>query len=131
MGGMQEYFDQGRSHQTEEPGHGAEGRGRNAWYDEQVPPFALWVAGSDDLVDGRRLLRRFEKGREPHVRVVHQKIIEEYEHLDVIWALDMIEKVGKEVKQVLWQTASPEAREMCRVPQDCDGVGIWDDSTPG
>ncbi|KAI4181785.1 MAG: hypothetical protein LQ346_006702 [Caloplaca aetnensis] len=130
-GAMQEYFDQGRSHQTEEPGHGTEGRGRNAWYDEQVPPFALWVAGSDDLVDGRRLLRRFEKGREPHVRVVHQKIIEEYEHLDVIWALDMIEKVGKEVKQVIWQTASPEAREICRVPKDCDGVGSWDDSTPG
>ncbi|KAL8900243.1 MAG: hypothetical protein Q9207_005783 [Kuettlingeria erythrocarpa] len=130
-GGMQDYYDQGRSHQTEEPGHGMEGRGRNAWYDEQVPPFALWVAGNDDLVDGRRLLRRFEKGREPHVRVVHQKIIEEYEHLDVIWALDMIEKVGREVKQVLWQTASPETREICRVPKDCDGVGIWNNSTPG
>ena len=63
-------------------------RGRRAWYDEQVPPFALWVAGSDELVDGRRLLRRFERNREPHVRVVHSKIIEEYEHLDVLWAMD-------------------------------------------
>lgn len=59
-------------------------KGSTAWYNEQVPPFALWVAGSDDLVDGRRLLRRFERGREPCVKVVHQKVIEEYEHLDVI-----------------------------------------------
>lgn len=59
-------------------------KGGTAWYNEQVPPFALWVAGSDDLVDGRKLLRRFERGREPCVKVVHQKVIEEYEHLDVI-----------------------------------------------
>ncbi|KAL9589708.1 MAG: hypothetical protein Q9203_001479 [Teloschistes exilis] len=97
--GAGDYFDNGKAHASEERGEGREGRewrGRNAWYDEQVPPFALWVAGSDELVDGRRLLRRFERGREPHVRVVHQKIIDEYEHLDVIWAMDMIEKVGRE-----------------------------------
>ncbi|KAI9872963.1 MAG: hypothetical protein M1823_008036, partial [Watsoniomyces obsoletus] len=67
-----------------------------AWYGPDTPPFALWVCGSDDLVDGRRLLRRFERGREPFVDVVHSKIIEGYEHLDVIWAMDAIEKVGKE-----------------------------------
>ncbi|KAI4147696.1 MAG: hypothetical protein LQ341_001744 [Variospora aurantia] len=125
---MENYFVRGKTHQTE---LGAEGsskfRGRNAWYSEQVPPFALWVAGSDKLVDGRRLLRRFERGREPCVRVVHAKIIEEYEHLDIIWAMDMIEKVGKEVKEVIWKTASGEAREVCRVPKDCGGLGIWDD----
>ncbi|KAL8974693.1 MAG: hypothetical protein Q9197_001062 [Variospora fuerteventurae] len=127
-GAMENYFVRGKTHQTE---LGAEGsskfRGRNAWYSEQVPPFALWVAGSDKLVDGRRLLRRFERGREPCVRVVHTKIIEEYEHLDIIWAMDMIEKVGKEVKEVIWKTASGEAREVCRVPKDCGGLGIWDD----
>lgn len=97
-------------------------RGKSAWYNEQVPPFALWVAGSDDLVDGRRLLRRFSKVREPHVRVVHSKVIEEYEHLDVIWAMDSIEKVGKEVREVLWRAASAEAREACRVPKGCEEV---------
>ncbi|KAL8723157.1 MAG: hypothetical protein Q9225_000498 [Loekoesia sp. 1 TL-2023] len=106
---MEEYFDHGKTTQTEQRGNGW--RGRNAWYDEQVPPFALWVCGSDELVDGRRLLRRFARGREPHVRVVHQKVIEEYEHLDVIWAMDMIEKVGREVKEVIWQTAPLEARK--------------------
>lgn len=102
-------------------------RGRKAWFDEHVPPFALWVAGSDDLVDGRRLLRRFEKGREPHVRVVHSKIIEEYEHLDVIWAIDSVEKVAKEVKEVLWKTVPEELRVQCQVPKECEEVGLWED----
>ena len=102
-------------------------RGRKAWFDEHVPPFALWVAGSDELVDGRRLLRRFEKGREPHVRIVHSKIIEEYEHLDVIWAIDSDQKVAKEVKEVLWKTVPKELRTQCRVPKGCDGMSFWED----
>lgn len=102
-------------------------RGRKAWFDEHVPPFALWVAGSDDLVDGRRLLRRFERGREPHVRVVHSKIIEEYEHLDVLWAIDSVEKVANEVREVLWQTVPENLRVRCRVPKECEGVGVWED----
>ncbi|KAE9980357.1 hypothetical protein BLS_008817 [Venturia inaequalis] len=101
-------------------------RGRYAWYDEQVPPFALWVAGSDDLVDGKRLLRRFERGREPHVEVVHSKIIEGYEHLDVIWAIDSIEQVGKEVLETIWRTLPNELRqERCRVPVGCENVEFW------
>jgi pimeloyl-ACP methyl ester carboxylesterase len=91
-------------------------QGRTAWYDEHAPPFALWIAGSDDLVDGRRLLRRFERGREPHVRLVKAKIIEEYEHLDVIWAIDAIKKVGRDVKDIIWETAPEEARRKCRTP---------------
>ncbi|KAJ9615557.1 hypothetical protein H2200_001632 [Cladophialophora chaetospira] len=89
-------------------------RGKTAWYDEHVPPMALWVAGSDELVDGRRLLKRFESGREPHVNVVHSKVIDEYEHLDVIWAMDSLEQVGKEVRQVLWNTMPEDARSICR-----------------
>ena len=102
-------------------------RGGKAWFNERVPPFALWVAGSDELVDGRRLLRRFEKGREPHVRVVHSKIIEEYEHLDVLWAIDSVEKVGNEVREVLWRTVPENTRNRCRVPKGCEGVSVWDD----
>lgn len=101
-------------------------RNEKAWYDEQVPPFALWVAGSDALVDGRRLLRRFERRREPHVRVVHSKVIEEYEHLDVLWAIDSIEKVGKEVRDVLWRTVPADVRERCRTPRNCEGIDVWE-----
>ena len=100
-------------------------RGHNAWYDDQVPPFALWVAGSDELVDGRRLLRRFEKGREPHVRVVYSKIIEEYEHLDVLWAMDAVDQVAKEVREVVWKTIPASVRERCRTPKECESVEVW------
>jgi hypothetical protein len=78
------------------------------------------VCGADDLVDGRRLLRRFDRGREPEVRIVHKKIIEGYEHLDVLWAMDMIDKVGKEVREVIWRTASHEDRARCRTPIGCE-----------
>ncbi|KAH7410914.1 Alpha/Beta hydrolase protein [Cadophora sp. MPI-SDFR-AT-0126] len=113
-----------RSHEVRK-NHARRPKGSTAWYNEQVPPFALWVTGSDDLVDGRRLLRRFERGREPHVRVVHSNVIEEYEHLDVIWAMDCIEKVGKELKEVLWKTC--DVRDKVRVPQGCDDIDAWKD----
>ena len=100
-------------------------KGSTAWYNAQVPPFALWVCGEDDLVDGRRLLRRFERGREPHVRVVHQNIIEGYEHLDVLWAMDSIEKVGRQVKEVLWKTC--DVRDQVTVPKGCEDVKAWVD----
>jgi pimeloyl-ACP methyl ester carboxylesterase len=95
-------------------------KGASAWYNEQVPPMALWVCGNDDLVDGKKLLRRFEKGREPHVNLVHSKVIPEYEHLDVIWAMDAVDQVFKEVREVLWKTCN--VREICRVPEGCEAV---------
>lgn len=104
------------------PNRQDDSRARFAWYGPQTPPFAFWVCGADDLVDGRRLLRRFERNREPFVDVVHSKVIEGYEHLDVIWAMDAIEKVGKEVRQVLWKTAPEEARKQCRTPKGCEDI---------
>lgn len=131
---VDEYYNHSTEHSTERmldgqrhPDQPHPDRGRKAWFDEHVPPFALWIAGSDDLVDGRRLLRRFEKGREPHVRVVHSKIIEEYEHLDVLWAIDSVEKVANEVRDVLWKTVPEGLRIRCRVPKGCEGVSVWED----
>ncbi|KAI1150596.1 Alpha/Beta hydrolase protein [Nemania diffusa] len=98
-------------------------RGSTAWYNEKAPPFALWVAGNDDLVNGERLLRRFDRGREPHVKVVHSKVIPEYEHLDVIWAVDAVSQVFKEVREVLWKTC--HARDRCRIPLGCESVAAW------
>ncbi len=98
-------------------------KGSTAWYNEQVCPFALWVAGRDQLVNGEKLLRRFESGREPHVRVVHSKTIPDYEHLDVLWAMDAVDQVFSEVREVLWKTC--DARDKCRVPTGCDDVPVW------
>jgi pimeloyl-ACP methyl ester carboxylesterase len=100
-------------------------RGRFAWYDEHVPPLALWVAGDDRLVDGRRLLRRFERGREPHAEIVHSEVIDGYEHLDVIWAVDSIKKVGKGVLETIWKTVPEEYRGRCKVPTGCEDIKPW------
>ncbi|KAI1849221.1 hypothetical protein JX265_008632 [Neoarthrinium moseri] len=102
--------------------------GSTAWYNEQVCPFALWVAGSDDLVDGGKLLRRFKRGREPHVQVVHAKTIPEYEHLDVIWAMDAVDQIFGELREVLWKTCN--VRDECRVPKGCEAVAPWVPGTP-
>jgi len=97
--------------------------GGKAWYNEQVPPMALWVCGNDDLVDGKKLLRRLQSGREPHVQVVHSKVIEGYEHLDVIWAMDAEEQVFREVAETLWKTC--HVRDEVRVPKGCEHVEAW------
>ncbi|KAI0141077.1 alpha/beta-hydrolase [Hypoxylon sp. NC0597] len=103
--------------------HHRKPKGATAWYNEKVCPFALWVAGNDDLVDGRKLLHRFERGREPHVKVVHSKVLPEYEHLDVIWAMDAVDQIFQEIREVLWKTCN--VRDKCRVPQDCEDVAAW------
>ncbi|KAK0731468.1 Alpha/Beta hydrolase protein [Lasiosphaeris hirsuta] len=109
--------------EREAEAHRRKTKGSTAWYNHQAPPFALWVCGNDRLVDGDKLLRRFERGREPHVRVVHTKVIKEYEHLDVIWAIDAVDRVFKEIREVLWKTCN--ARDTCRVPRGCEDVREW------
>ena len=103
--------------------HSRRPKGSTAWYNDQVPPFALWVCGNDALVDGKKLLRRFERGREPHVRVVHSKVIDEYEHLDVIWAMDAVDQVFVELREALWKTCN--VKDQCRVPTGCEYVEEW------
>ncbi|RYO83076.1 hypothetical protein DL763_007987 [Monosporascus cannonballus] len=103
--------------------HKRKPKGSTAWYNEQVCPFALWVAGRDLLVDGNMLLRRFESGREPHVKVVHSKVLPEYEHLDVIWAMDAVDQVFSEIREVLWKTCN--VGDKCRTPKGCEDVPVW------
>ncbi|KAK3336799.1 Alpha/Beta hydrolase protein [Cercophora scortea] len=100
-------------------------KGSTAWYNRQAPPFALWVCGNDCLVDGEKLLRRFERGREPEVDVVHSRVLEGYEHLDVIWAMDAVDRVFTEVREVLWKTCGARERARCRVPVGCEDVEEW------
>lgn len=88
---------------------------------------ALWVCGRDNLVDGNKLLRRFERGREPHARLVFSKVIPEYEHLDVIWAMDAEREVFQELRETLWRTCPASERARCRVPKHCEDVEQWVD----
>lgn len=113
--------------QQQQQQHKHHPKGARAWYNTQSPPFALWVAGNDNLVDGDKLLRRFEKGREPDARLIHRKVIAEYEHLDVIWAMDAETQIFREVREVLWRTVPEAERGRCRTPKGCEGVQAWVD----
>jgi len=92
----------------------------NPWFDSRAPPIAMWVAECDELVDGPRLLRRFQHGREPHVNVVHAEIVEDYEHLDVIWAVDVVDRVGKRVMEVIWDAVDEDVKSQFVVPKSAN-----------
>lgn len=69
------------------------------WFGEEVPPMALWIPKNDGLVDGLAVSRKLAEER--NVRVLWDKAIDGYEHLDVVWAVDAVEKVGREVARVV------------------------------
>src|SRR5690606_3482052 len=82
--------------------------GDRPWFPKSFPPLAMWVAGADTLVNGFALLDRFKSGREPNVEVVKGEVIDEYEHLDGLWAIDAIDKVGRGVAESIWKTGEKE-----------------------
>jgi len=92
---------EGPSYPTANPSDGRKG-GDGPWFDSHFPKLAMWVAGNDELVDGRQLIRRFEEGTEPEAQLVYAKVIDEYEHLDIVWALDAKSQVFEEVAGVVW-----------------------------
>lgn len=58
-------------------------------------------------MDGKRFLERLGKGR----GAVHRNVIEEYEHLDVLWAIDRVEEVGWDVRDV-WRIVEEEVERV-------------------
>lgn len=54
-------------------------------------------------------------------------MIPEYEHLDVIWAMDAETEVFREVRETLWRTCPADERARCRVPKGCEDVEQWVD----
>ncbi|KAK6340652.1 hypothetical protein TWF696_008977 [Orbilia brochopaga] len=106
----------------------SEQRRERAWFDTSFPPLALWICGSDKLVDGIKLLRRLKRGAEPDVNLVHAKVVPEYEHLDCIWAIDSIMQVGAEVRSCVWQSVPWDVRAHMdvRVPVGCEGMGVYE-----
>ncbi|CZR58610.1 related to triacylglycerol lipase [Phialocephala subalpina] len=90
-----------------------------SWYPPGTSPLAFWVADNDELVDGRKLLNRFKRGREPNAVIAHEHVVKGYEHLDVVWSCDIIERVGWEIRDVIWRTV--EVKDSVRIPRGCRG----------
>ncbi|KUJ13755.1 alpha/beta-hydrolase [Mollisia scopiformis] len=87
------------------------------WFPEYTAPLAFWAAGDDELVDGKRLLNRFRRGREPNANIVHKHVVAGYEHLDVVWSCDAVEKVGWEMRNVIWKSVQDKSE--IRNPRGC------------
>lgn len=98
----------------DESGDDEKDKGRSAWSDEQALPWRCGLLDVTTWSTGGDYWRDLGWGREPHVHVVHSKVIEEYEHMDVLWAMDAVEKVGKELRQILFDFLPDDARKVCR-----------------
>lgn len=86
------------------------------WYDsETMPPVSIYVGGRDKLVEGEKLIDRFEQV-ETDIAVIRTQIDEDYEHLDCLWSMDCIERVGVRVKEDIWSTTWEED---IIVPEGC------------
>ncbi|KAK6464740.1 Alpha/Beta hydrolase protein [Scheffersomyces coipomensis] len=75
------------------------------WFDENctIPPMILFTGETDDMVDGDRLiahLRHYEPNLKEGENLFIFKIAD-YSHLDVIWAVDVIDKIGMEASKVI------------------------------
>ena len=86
------------------------------WYDPNLmPPVSMYVGNRDELVDGAKLIERFEK-IERDVIVLRSQV-DEYEHLDCLWSMDAIDRVGKHIREDIWVTVQAED---VIVPEECD-----------
>ncbi|ODQ81301.1 hypothetical protein BABINDRAFT_170863 [Babjeviella inositovora NRRL Y-12698] len=71
--------------------NGAVFKHEERWFDE-APPIMLVVGGKDRLVDGSKLLDHFSTFDAGSV--VSAVTVPEYAHLDVLWADDVLQRVG-------------------------------------
>ncbi|KAI5283875.1 hypothetical protein KEM52_003187, partial [Ascosphaera acerosa] len=99
------------------------------WFSTPTPPMALFIPARDKLVDGPRLLQRLTSGKpayapgspslhpsstreqEPNANICHVSILDNYEHLDPLWAIDTIDRVGTKVRDIVWSEVQTEQQE--------------------
>lgn len=70
---------------------------KQQWFDKNVVPMTIFTGSIDDLVDGARLKTHMENF-EPLYKIgetLNIIAVKDYSHLDILWADDIIEEVGK------------------------------------
>lgn len=66
----------------------------NAWFSKSTPDLFMVIGGKDDLVNGDLFVDRLVR-LEPNMRGRWNYVkVPEYSHLDVLWADDLLERVG-------------------------------------
>lgn len=83
------------------------------WFDSDTfPPLGLFVPGRDTLVDPNALVTRLSSYEQFKIMKVFD--LPSYSHLDVLWAADVIEKIGKPLNEFIW--ANVEDKENWNEP---------------
>jgi pimeloyl-ACP methyl ester carboxylesterase len=76
--------------------------GAGQWFDNQMfPPLAIFAPGRDDLVDPNALVTRLSSYEQFKVFRIFD--LPTYSHLDVLWATDVVDKVGKPLNEFIWE----------------------------
>lgn len=70
------------------------------WFSSTSPAIMMVVAGQDRLVDGVKLFQHFQD-QEVEAKAVRLEWIESYSHLDVLWADDVIDRIGQPILEFL------------------------------
>lgn len=80
---------------------------------EDLVPMGVFICGEDYLVDGERLathMRHYEKNFYKEGENLEVVLLPEYNHLDVIWSLNTIGKIGMRIHQKLQKSGLAESQ---------------------
>lgn len=88
----------------------------NRWFDESFPPLAIFAPGRDDLVNPYPLISRLSN-YETHLQKVQVFDEPTYSHLDVLWATDAVEKVGKPLAKFIWENVPDDQKGRWNAPK--------------
>lgn len=70
------------------------------WYDRNFPKLVLVIPTNDMLVDAEKIYERITQV-ETDVTLVETIRVADYSHLDVLWAMDVVDKVCKPVHEII------------------------------
>lgn len=73
---------------------------KSSWFNQHTPNLMLFIGTLDDLVNGNLFVQKLQN--EPVMDGKwNYKIIDGYSHLDVIWADDVVDVIGKPILNFL------------------------------
>ena len=80
------------------------------WFDrEKFPPLAIFAPGKDNLVNPYALIDRIKRCENLKVFEIH--IIPHYNHLDIVWAIDVLQTVGLPTSHFIWRNIDQEEKD--------------------
>lgn len=81
------------------------------WYNTQFPKLVLVIPTNDRLVDAEKIYERITQ-METDVTLVDTIRVADYSHLDVLWAMDVVDKVAKPIHEIIKREAEREKMDL-------------------